>query len=236
MAQATTPHKLSLKQRLLVSLGIKLYTFYVSTWRLKRINPWWENRHIDPDRPILFASWHEDDFTLIGPNRGRGYVSMVSLSKDGELMNLALTKLKYRTVRGSSSRGGARAMLGLIRAMKKDNSNGVLTIDGPRGPRHEAKAGIIAIAYKTNAQIVTIAGAASPRHILKKTWSQAYIPLPFAKVYHCFPEYPIQPPVDNSEEEFARVKSQVENQLKSDHERIQSILGYPPELSCEKTN
>ncbi|HPQ39134.1 MAG TPA: DUF374 domain-containing protein, partial [bacterium] len=141
-----------------------------------------------------------------------------------EMMNRALLRLKYRTCRGSSSRGGVRAMLSIIRAMKSTGYHGVLTIDGPRGPRHIAKPGIVAIAYKTGAQIVTISGGGRPRYILRKTWSQEFLPLPFARVVHVFSKEPIQPPETDSPEEFERVRKQVEEQLVADHQRIDTIL------------
>lgn len=224
MTPQDTSHHLSMWKRRAVDAGVLLYKLYVSTWRLTVLNPWWENPNIDPDRPILFSTWHEDDFTLIGPNRNRGYFAIVSLSKDGEMMNRALLRLKYRTCRGSSSRGGVRAMLSIIRAMRSTGYHGVLTVDGPRGPRHIAKPGIAAIAYKTGAQIVTLSGGGSPRHVLTKTWSQAYFPLPFARVIHVFSETPIQPPADNSEASLERARKQIENQLINDHRQINSML------------
>ncbi|MCD4654469.1 DUF374 domain-containing protein [bacterium] len=219
------PLKLFRKNRFLASFGIFLYKLYISTWRLKRIHPWWKNTNIDPDRPIIFATWHEDDFTLIGLNRNRGYITMVSLSRDGELMDYALKKLKYRTCRGSSSRGGARALLSMIRMMRKIGFHGILAVDGPRGPRHQAKPGLVAIAYKLGAQIITLSKTASRRYIIKKSWSHAYIPLPFARVIHCFSEFPIAPPKDNSPEAFAKTNDKIEQQLIDDHSRINEMLG-----------
>ncbi|MDD3147442.1 MAG: lysophospholipid acyltransferase family protein [Candidatus Riflebacteria bacterium] len=132
------------------------------------------------DRPFLIASWHGTLMIPLYCFRGLNLVIMSSLSQDGELMAMVIDYLKYLTVRGSSSRGGAKGLLEMIRMVKAGHS-AALTVDGPRGPRHEVKPGMVMVAQKSGAYIMPI-GVACSRCLTLKNWDQTKIPLPFSRV------------------------------------------------------
>ncbi len=132
------------------------------------------------DKPVFIASWHG---TLMVPFycfRGLNLVIMSSLSEDGELMARALVYLKYLSVRGSSSRGGMKGLLEMIRLVKSGYS-AAITVDGPRGPLHEVKPGIVMVAQKSGGYILPVSTAFS-HCITLKNWDQTKIPLPFSRV------------------------------------------------------
>ncbi|GKT32820.1 lysophospholipid acyltransferase family protein, partial [Aduncisulcus paluster] len=79
---------------------------------------------------------------------------MASDSKDGQIITEVLERIGYEVARGSSTRDGLKAMLGVARVMRKKGKIGAITMDGPKGPRHEVKSGILAIAQKTGASII----------------------------------------------------------------------------------
>ena len=128
------------------------------------------------DRPVVIIAWHGSLIVPIYCHRRLGLVNMTSLSEDGDLVTSILYNLGYECVRGSSSRGGMRVLLEMIRLLKSGR-NGAITVDGPRGPRHEVKPGIVLLAQKTGALLVPV-GMGYSNCISLNNWDHTEIPLP----------------------------------------------------------
>jgi lysophospholipid acyltransferase (LPLAT)-like uncharacterized protein len=136
------------------------------------------------DRPVLVVSWHGTLLVPLYCFRGLNLVIMNSLSDDGEIMVKLLNRFGYCSVRGSSSRGGMRGLLEMIR-MVKGGMNASLTVDGPRGPRHEVKPGMVMVAQKSGGYILPL-GVACSHKLTLNSWDKTEIPLPFSRVImHC---------------------------------------------------
>ena len=129
----------------------------------------------------IYAFWHECIFALAWRYRRRGMAVVTSRSYDGEFIARTIEKLGYTAVRGSSSRGGAGALLGMHDVIARGNV-AVFTIDGPRGPRHVAKPGPVLLAKNTQAP-VHCAHVALERKWRLKSWDQMMIPKPFSRAY-----------------------------------------------------
>ncbi len=214
-----------LKDRI-VAWGIyAFYKVYYSTLRVQTENLWWENGVLQKNRPLILAHWHEDDVAMIGRYASTGFHVIVSQSKDGNLLAYVMTKLGCKPIRGSSSRGGARALLEVIRILRKKPAACAITIDGPRGPRHKAKPGIVKLAQKTGAQIITVSAVAPRRFVFHKSWSKTYIPLPFSKVYHFADRTPIEVPASLSESEEKIILTEIESRLKGNHRSLEDKYG-----------
>ncbi len=127
--------------------------------------------------------------------RGRPITVLTSPSRDGQIFAGFLRRLGLRTVKGSSSRGGAQGMLALVHAIKQGHHIGIV-VDGPRGPRGDVKPGVIWLSRQTGAPIVAIASRLTPR-VRLPTWDRAEIPLPFARREMHFSE-PWMPPEDGA--------------------------------------
>ncbi|TDX59211.1 lysophospholipid acyltransferase family protein [Orenia marismortui] len=130
-------------------------------------------------KSIIFAFWHGQLWLPAYHFRNRGYVGLASQSRDGEYITRALEKLGWEMVRGSTSKGGARSLLKLIRQIKKGKDIGI-TPDGPRGPRRQAQAGVIYLAQKTNSVIVP-GGVAFSKEKIFDSWDKFQLPIPFSK-------------------------------------------------------
>ncbi|MDR0338675.1 MAG: lysophospholipid acyltransferase family protein [Desulfovibrio sp.] len=137
---------------------------------------------LEADRkPMMFSLWHDELFTLMHVRRSLRLVTVVSQSRDGEYLARLLQSLGLRTARGSSSRGALGALLQAARIMREEACNGVLTLDGPRGPRHVAKQGAIILAYRTPAYLVPV--RLFPRKAkVFGSWDRFQLPLPFSRV------------------------------------------------------
>jgi lysophospholipid acyltransferase (LPLAT)-like uncharacterized protein len=141
-----------------------------------------------PERsPVIYVTWHSEEITML-PKCGftRGTV-MVSNSKDGDILAAVIERWGYRACRGSSSRGAAAALLSLRKALER-GENIILAVDGPRGPRHEAKPGAFYLAARTGAWICPVGVAVSRAYVFKKSWSRSRVPLPFSRVAAVFGE------------------------------------------------
>jgi lysophospholipid acyltransferase (LPLAT)-like uncharacterized protein len=218
---------MSLKERFFAWIVYLFYRVYYSTLRIRHENLWWENPNLDKNRPLILAHWHEDDIAMIGRYAMTGFYVIVSQSRDGNLLAYVMSKLGCRPLRGSSSRGGARVLLKTIRVLRKTKAVCAITIDGPRGPRHVAKTGIVKLAQKTNAQIITLNAAAQRRFVFRRSWSQTYMPLPFTKVYHYIDQMPLEVPEKLSEDDESRIISVIESRLKDNHRLLYERFEKP---------
>lgn len=136
---------------------------------------------------LIFCLWHDELFSLIPVARQIKVVAIVSPSKDGDYLERILEANNVGAVRGSSTRGGVRALLSLARMMKNEQVHACITIDGPAGPRHVAKEGGLFLANRTGARIMPV--RIYMKNALKvPTWDKFQIPLPFSKVVIRFGE------------------------------------------------
>jgi hypothetical protein len=131
--------------------------------------------------PCIYAHWHGDELVLVGYYSFRRLAVLSSLSKDGALMAKTLQLLGYQVFRGSSSRGGARGLLGLIKAVK-EGSQGALAVDGPKGPIYEVKPGVVKLAQRTGQPIVPVRTRCDRAWHIPRAWNKSYLPKPFARV------------------------------------------------------
>lgn len=130
---------------------------------------------------ISFGFWHGEQFFLIPHFSNQNIGIMVSLSRDGEKQAKLLTLMGYKAVRGSSSKGAVSSLIELIRYVESGFWAG-FALDGPKGPFHQPKAGILKLAYKTGAKIIPLRVFSEKAWHLKKTWDRYFIPKPFSKV------------------------------------------------------
>lgn len=152
--------------------------------------------------PHLAALLHQSFVVAAWLFRGAGYCVAVSRSRDGTLVEATLRALGFaQSARGSSSRGGSAAFMGLLHQLEGGTTVAVL-IDGPRGPAGVAKPGIAALARHSATAIQPVAVAARPALRLR-SWDRTLMPLPFARVVLAFGE-PIEPTAgaDRSDEKL----------------------------------
>lgn len=164
-------------QVLLSLLAVGLIRLLRLTWRVTLVGE-------PPDLtgpPLIFCFWHGDQAGLFAHPRTRPAAVLASRSRDGALQAKILIRLGFRVRRGSSSRGGAAGLIGLIEEMKA-GADVLFAVDGPRGPRHEIKPGAIHLAQTMNTHLVPLSAKASSAWVFHKAWDRYTLPKPFAKV------------------------------------------------------
>jgi lysophospholipid acyltransferase (LPLAT)-like uncharacterized protein len=141
--------------------------------------------------PVIYIVWHGR--ILLVPwlaarlrrtRRARTPLVLASRSRDGEMVTRYVKHFGLAVVRGSSSRGGGAALRALVTALREGTDVAIVP-DGPRGPREQLQAGVVALAGLTGAPVVPLAVAAHPaRHL--RSWDRFLVPLPFARCVLAF--------------------------------------------------
>ena len=160
---------------------------------------------------IIYTSWHREIFAATWFWRKRGIVVMTSQNFDGEIIARVIVKQGYGAARGSSSRGATRALVEMIRCLRRGSDVG-FTIDGPRGPRFVAKGGAVLLSGATGAAILCFHIAALNARVFEKSWDQNQIPYPFSRAA-VFIAPPIVIPADANAAETERGQSEVQATL-----------------------
>lgn len=132
-------------------------------------------RGLSKNGKVIFATWHSHLVIIACHLRGRGMRLLISRHRDGQLISSILEKFGYSTVRGSSSRGGAGGLLGMVRGASKSDLG--LTPDGPRGPAGQMKPGVAILARITGMPVIPIGYSAS-RHWRLASWDRHVVPKP----------------------------------------------------------
>lgn len=134
------------------------------------------------DKPYVLALWHNKVVaTVLALGFVKKRAGLASPSADGELISVPLEKLGYKMIRGSSGKDSVKGLVQLIKAVKEGYSIGT-PLDGPKGPRFEAKQGMMYVAQKSGSPMVFMGAAYSKKWVLSKTWDKCQIPKPFSKV------------------------------------------------------
>jgi len=161
-------------------LGTGLVGALFLTTRVERVGEEHYQRFREAGQPVIFAFWHGQLLPLVHYHRQEGIVVLVSEHADGEYITRIIERNGFGTVRGSSRRGAARGLKGLVRAARAGKDL-ALTPDGPKGPVGVFKTGALAAAQMTGLPIIPLAVGASSGWRLG-SWDGFLVPKPFSRV------------------------------------------------------
>ncbi|HNR99824.1 MAG TPA: lysophospholipid acyltransferase family protein [Planctomycetota bacterium] len=154
-----------------------LIRLYLGTLRIR----WLGIEPLDPPiglrGPCIYAFWHQRMLLFTYTHRFQRVTIIVSRHRDGDLIARTVERLGFGTVRGSSTRGGGPALFRLCRRRDVDLA---VTPDGPRGPRHELKPGVIRLAAETGYPIIP-ATCSFARFKQFRSWDGFLLPYPFTR-------------------------------------------------------
>lgn len=166
--------------------------------------------------PLIYVVWHNRIAVLPYLWRRsfprREAVVLTSASKDGAVLGSAVGVFRMGAVRGSSSRRGAAAMVGLRRAAR-EGKDLAFTPDGPRGPQYVMQGGVVKMAQATGLVVVPIS-VEYERCWRLRTWDEFRIPKPFSKVRVVFGEG-VKVRRDLTAEEFEEEREKLEERLRA---------------------
>jgi len=214
VAEAVSPEerRFTLRERLLlwliVNAAYAVIRLLGATWRTEGSGeePGWEHFPVNG----IFVFWHHCVIPAAHYFRNQNIAIMTSRSFDGEAIARLVEKLGYQAVRGSSSRGGARALLEMHK-LAQDGRCVVFTADGPRGPRFVAKPGPVLLARNSGLPVRPFAFAARRAWTLK-SWDRMVIPRPFSRIVLRFGG-PISVSENATEDEMTRRVKEMQDGL-----------------------
>jgi lysophospholipid acyltransferase (LPLAT)-like uncharacterized protein len=150
------------------------------SWRFRLRNHHRWQRLVDDGKPFIFLLWHEALLPLLWQHRHQQVAIVVSEAREGQYLADYSRRIGYQLVPGSSTRGGARALLGAIRALE-DGCTIAITPDGPRGPRRDVKPGVVRAAQRAGAKILPL-HAVTDSAWRFGSWDRMMVPKPFARI------------------------------------------------------
>ncbi|MDQ6957667.1 MAG: lysophospholipid acyltransferase family protein [Mariprofundaceae bacterium] len=142
----------------------------------------------DSSEQHIFTFWHARLLMMgVGLKGCKGY-TLISEHKDGGLIADTLHLQGFRAIRGSSTRGGSRALVQMIRRSRNEECDFGITPDGPKGPREIIKPGIVLLAKKTGIKIHPVMWATKHHWRITGSWDHFYVPKPCTKGIFVFGE------------------------------------------------
>lgn len=165
---------------LISALGGLVLRLLGATWRVRRVGGQAFDTMLARNEPFIVVFWHGEIVPVTWVHRQRGIAPLISRHADGEVIARIVEGLGYRTVRGSTSRGGVRALLETAQLVNDGITVG-FTPDGPRGPRHVFAPGALIVAQRTGRPIIAL-GATASRAWRLRSWDRHLVPKPFATV------------------------------------------------------
>src|SRR6267378_3853867 len=183
--------------KLIAAVGYRLVASLGSTlrWRTDGLE------HLDEiavtGRQPIMSFWHGRILPAAYFFRRRGIVVITSENFDGEWIAGIIERFGYGTARGSTSRGGSKALLQLVRDMEAGRPAG-FTVDGPRGPARVAQPGAVWLAKATGNPVLPFHLEAD-HYWTMNSWDRTQIPKPFATVALAMGE-PLDVPADASDD------------------------------------
>jgi len=175
-------------------------------------------------QPVIVAFWHNRLAMMPAcwPSP-HPFHMLISSHPDGRLIANTVAHFGYKSIAGSSTRGGGDAMRAMVKALKAGESVGV-TPDGPRGPRMNVGDGIIALARLSGASILPLAVSIKGRVVLN-TWDRLILPLPFSSGTMIWGN-PITVPRDADDTTLAALKTELENTLIRISAEADAMVGH----------
>lgn len=167
---------------LLAPFILFFYRLWCSTLRITESERERVNGLASSGSVMMFSSWHGELFPLIYIRRSLRIVAIVSQSTDGEYVARLMESMDIRTVRGSSSRGGVKALLKASLLMRREGYSCSISVDGPRGPLHVAKPGAVILAFRASAYVVPVRVFMKRRKQFS-SWDRFLLPWPFSRVH-----------------------------------------------------
>lgn len=161
--------------------GLLLVKALAATYRVKLYDPENEENVLDEHKSLIYASWHQRFFPGITFFSSRKPIAiMISQSRDGEMVARVVDILGWRSVRGSSTRGGVAALKKLKDLARAGYKIGHI-VDGPRGPFGAVKPGLLRIAQVAGKPVVPTITSAQEKWVFN-SWDRFMVPKPFARV------------------------------------------------------
>ncbi len=214
----------------LIPTAYAVLRIYFSTIRIQAFGEERVRGYLDGGGKLIAAIWHQRILTVLGYAHRFGRYTpsvMISQSRDGDLAADLYRRLNFRPVRGSSSRGGRRALAALVEDLA-EHPFAVHVVDGPQGPRGIIKGGLISMAQLSGVPIMPFAISVNRAWVLK-SWDRFLIPKPFSKILvHWGTSIPVPAALEG--DAFEAVRQDVEKTMRELQDETDRQCGWRESL------
>ncbi len=162
------------------------------------------------NKTYIYSLWHQNLIGAIFSHIGERFSMVVSESKDGELVAVTCERFGHLPARGSSTRGGRKALIEIVKNVSR-GIPGAITVDGPKGPIYDVKLGVIEVAKLCHCAILPLSPYPASYWELK-SWDSFRIPKPFTKIIVTIGE-PIYLDESSTREDFPQIASLIKEAL-----------------------
>ena len=206
----------------LASLAVRLAAG-TGKWRIVGLE--YPQQFWQSGKPFIACFWHGRLMMMSHTWRtDQEFHMLISSHADGQLISQTINRLGFKSLAGSTKRGGAEALRAMVRVIKDGGSVGI-TPDGPRGPRMRANTGAVALARLSGAPILPLAFGTSRRRVMS-SWDRFVLALPFGRGVFVWGE-PIQVPRDADQRQIEIARAQLEAALIQVTNEADSLTGQP---------
>ena len=193
-----------------------------------------EATQMGASKGFLLGIWHQNLFQGIMAQNGKHYVVIVSKSKDAEPVAYTCARLGHVVVRGSSrskrgvDKGGKKAMDEMIDVLKT-GIPGAVTVDGPKGPAHIVKEGIIAMAKNSDTPLVPYLPIPE-RYWTFNSWDHFRLPKPFARIIVYY-DKPFRVDITDATNSFENFQAKLKSALEEKESQVFAMFSNWRQLS-----
>ncbi len=203
-------------------LGSIVIRILFSTMSIKEIPDGYSQNLERQGKHAIYAFWHAHILLPAYVGKHRNVKVLISQHRDGEYIAQVVQRLGYSVARGSTTRGGAKALLRMIKQIKEESISLAITPDGPKGPRFVAQSGAILLGQKTRYPIIPVM-----IHLARcwelPSWDRFCIPKPFSKAMIFYGD-PITVPPKLDKFEMEEYRASLENVLLELGNEAESIV------------
>lgn len=197
--------------RLVGLLGKWITDLLCLTLRLRVIG-YEKIRPVMKTRRFILAFWHSRILVTAYMHKGWKGVIMASRSVDGEIIARVVERQGHEAVRGSTGKGGLRALATQIKALNTKARPGAMIPDGPQGPRFRIQPGIITLAQKTGCPIIPASFSARKIKVFN-SWDRFVVPYPFTRTRLVYGT-PTYVPNDANKETLENCRENLEREMR----------------------
>jgi lysophospholipid acyltransferase (LPLAT)-like uncharacterized protein len=199
-------------------IDILFYTMKIELRGFEKVRP------IINSKKFIYAAWHSRLLLTNYMSKGLAGTAMVSASKDGEFVARILKRQGHEAFRGSTTRGGIKALSALIKKLKEEQMPSIIIPDGPQGPRFKVKLGIIILARETGYPILPFSYSAKKIKVFA-SWDRFILPYPFTKCLGIYGK-PFYVPKDADKNDLMRYRNLLEKELNCLTEEADSCFSH----------
>lgn len=196
-----------IRRRLLYFFSAMLYSITYLLYRTLRVKISYHSDY-QITKQYLVAIWHGKMFLpiFVGCSHQTKMATLVSPSKDGDVICELLNKMGYETIRGSSRKNNVASLAEMLRKLKAGYSIGVV-VDGPLGPIHQVKPGIVHMAQKLEVNIIAVGAAFQKKWNFNKAWDRFELSKPFSRAVFYIGK-PLKVPEEANAQAYTKVVEQ----------------------------